>query len=116
MVFHYGTFTHGTELSSTARQDLSTIASTLKGQPFKLEVEGHTDSTHPAKAKGSGTNNQAIGLARAKAVARYLTDSCGLPESVVSTSSAGETHPPYPNTSEANQQKNRTVILKITAR
>lgn len=116
VVFHYGTFTHGTELSSTARQDLSTIASTLKGQPFKLEVEGHTDSTHPAKAKGSGTNNQAIGLARAKAVARYLTDSCGLPESVVSTSSAGETHPPYPNTSEANQQKNRTVILKITAR
>jgi flagellar motor protein MotB len=116
VVFHYGTFTRGTELSRTARQDLSTIASTLKGQPFKLEVEGHTDSTQVTKAKGSGMNNQAIGLARAKAAARYLTDSCGLPESMVSTSSAGETHPPYPNTSEANQQKNRTVILKITAR
>jgi flagellar motor protein MotB len=116
VVFHYGPFTRGTELSSTARQDLSTIASTLKGQPFKLEVEGHTDSTPVTKAKGSGTNNQAIGLTRAKAVARYLTDSCGLPASTVSTSSAGETLPPYPNTSEANRQKNRTVILKITAR
>ncbi|MEI6165585.1 MAG: OmpA family protein [bacterium] len=116
VVFHYGIFTRGTELSSTARQDLNTIAASLKGQPFKVEVEGHTDSTHVAKAKGNGKDNQAIGLARAKAAARYLIDSCGLPASMVSTSSAGETHPPYPNTSEANQQKNRTVVLKISAR
>ena len=116
VVFHYGTFTRGTELSSTARQDLKTIASRLQGQPFRIEVEGHTDLTRVIKTKGIGKDNQAIGLARAKTVARFLIDSCGLPAAVVSTSSAGETNPPYPNTSTASQAKNRTVILKISAR
>ena len=116
VVFHYGIFTRGTELSSTARQDLSHIASALKGQPFLIEVEGHTDSTRNLKAKGNGKRNQALGLARAKVVARYLIDAGGLPAAAVTTSSAGETQPPYPNTSEANQQKNRTVVLKISTR
>ncbi len=116
VVFHYGTFSRGAELSSTARQDLKAIAANLKGKSFRIEVEGHTDSTKVSKAKTYGHDNHAIGLARAKAVASYLTGSCGLPSSMVTTSSAGETNPPYPNTTAANQQKNRTVILKITAR
>lgn len=116
VVFHYGIFTRGTELSSAAREDLSHIASALKGQPFLVEVEGHTDSTRNPKTKGNGKSNQALGLARAKVVARYLIDAGGLPAASVTTSSAGETQPPYPNTSEANQQKNRTVVLKISPR
>ncbi len=116
VVFHYGTFSHGVDLSNTAQQDLKAIASNLKGKSFRIEVEGHTDSTKVSKAKAYGHDNHAVGLARAKAVAGYLTGSCGLLASMVTTSSAGESNPPYPNTTAANKQKNRTVILKITAR
>ncbi len=116
VVFHYGIFSKGAELTSAARQDLKAIAATLAGKSFQVEVEGHTDSVKSNRAKASGANNQALGLARAKAVAAYLSGSCGLPESIITTSSAGEAHPPYPNTTTANQQRNRTVILRITAR
>lgn len=116
VVFHYGVFTRGVELSSTARQDLKAIAAHLKGKPFQIEAEGHTDTTKIRKTKASGKDNRSIGLARAKAVANYLIASCGLPASQISTSSAGESDPPYPNTTKANLQKNRTVVLKITTR
>lgn len=116
VVFNYGIFTRGVELSTAARQDLKAIASTLKGEPFHIEVEGHTDSAKVSKTKAHGTDNQAIGLARAKVVSIYLANTCGLPTSMLSVSSAGEAHPPYPNTTAAGQQKNRTVVLKITAR
>lgn len=115
LVFHYGTFARGIELTSTAQQDLKAIAASLKGTPFRIEVEGHTDATKVNKAKAYGNDNQSIGLARAKTVASYLISSCGLPSSMVSTSSAGDTNPPYPGSAAANQQKNRTVILKIAA-
>ena len=115
LVFNYGTFIKGIELSSTARQDLKVIAAKLKGKPFRIEIEGHTDSAKVSKAKSYGNDNNSIGLARAKTVASYLTASCGLPASMVSTSSAGDTNPPYPNTTAINQQKNRTVILRITS-
>ena len=116
LVFNYGTFTRGTELSTIARQDLKAIAASLKGKPYQIEVEGHTDSAKVSKTKAYGHDNEAIGLARAKAVANYLISSGGLPSSMISTSSAGETNPPYPNTTAANQLKNRTVVLKITTR
>jgi outer membrane protein OmpA-like peptidoglycan-associated protein len=114
VVFSYGLFTSGSILTATAKEDLSAIAANLKGTPFRLEIVGHTD---PEKAKSSkGSDNQAVGLARAKAVASYLTSSCGLPSSMLSTSSAGENNPPHPNSTPANQKKNRTVVLKITAK
>jgi len=37
-----------------------------------------------------------------------------LSPSNVTTSSAGESNPPYPNTTTENRAKNRTVVLKIT--
>lgn len=116
VVFHYGIFVQNTRFSSEAKGDLKTIASALKGHPFQIEVEGHTDATKIKQAKSSGSSNKALGMARAKAVADYLTGPGGLPSTMITTSSSGEGNPPYPNTTAANQQKNRTVVLKITAR
>jgi len=116
VVFHYGIFTRGVEFSNTARQDLGSLAAALKGKPILIDVEGHTDPSKASKTKAYGHNNQAVGLARAKVVAHYLTQQCGVPAELITTSSLGETNPPYPNSTAENQQKNRTVVLKFTAR
>lgn len=117
VIFTNGTFTRGIELSIEAKQDLRAIATAIKaqGSRFRIEVEGHTDATKGSNNKTSAANNQALGLARAKAAASYLNKQGGLPASLISTSSAGENNPPYPNTTPENQKKNRTVILKIMA-
>ena len=116
VVFNYGTFSKGVELSDTAKHDLKAIAAALKakGSHFHVDVEGHTDAEKVKKARSYGSNNQALGLARAKSAAAYLIHSGGLSPSNVTTSSAGESNPPYPNTSMENRAKNRTVVLKIT--
>ena len=115
VVFDYGTFSRGVELAETARQDLKTIATAIKakGNQFRIEVEGHTDAAKVGSGRSFGSNNKSLGLARAKAAASYLTKQCGIPSSAISTSSAGEDNPPYPNTTADNQKKNRTVVLKI---
>jgi flagellar motor protein MotB len=117
ITFHYGIFTRGVELSSDARQDLKTIATAIKakGNRFRIEVEGHTDSAKGSGGKSSASNNKSLGLARAKTAASYLVKSCGLPATAVTTSSVGEDNPPYPNTTLENQKKNRTVVIRITA-
>jgi flagellar motor protein MotB len=117
VTFTYGLFTRNMELSSEAREDLKTIATAIKarGNRFQIEVEGHTDSSRASGGKTQTGNNKALGLARAKVAANVLVKSGRLPASSVTTSSAGEANPPYPNTTPDNQKKNRTVILKITA-
>ena len=113
LVFNYGLFSEGTELTATAKQDLKAFASAIKGAHLKLEIEGHTDSTAAGKSKTSGTNNKALGLSRAKKVAAYLTQQCGLSPEKITTSSAGEFRPPHPNTTAGSRKMNRTVVLKI---
>lgn len=113
--FDYGVFTRGTVLSETARQDLKRIAEALKPSlgAFRLEVEGHTDSTPVTSSQSHGGNHE-LGLARARAAVDYLVRSCGLPAPALSSTSAGDARPPYPNTTQDGQRRNRTVILKIT--
>ena len=113
VVFQYGLFSEGSELTDTARQDLGTIASSLKGKRFHLEVEGHTDSTAMLKSKSNRSNNKALGLSRARKVNTYLTQQCGLPPERITVSSAGEFRPPFPNTTAENRKRNRTVVLKV---
>lgn len=115
VVFSYGLFTEGTELSATARQDLKTLATALQGSAFTVEVEGHTDSAQVKRTKTHGADNKALGLNRAKAAAAFLTQQAGLAADQVTTSSAGESDPPYPNTTPESRKKNRTVVLKIKA-
>lgn len=116
VVFQYGLFAEGPELTVTAKQDLEAIASFLKATRFQLEVEGHTDSTAASKSKSNATGNKALGLARARKVSAYLVQQCGLAPERVTVSSAGEFRPPFPNTTAESRKMNRTVILKVRAK
>jgi outer membrane protein OmpA-like peptidoglycan-associated protein len=115
VTFNYGTFVKGVELSDDAKKDLKAIAAAVKakGSAFRIEVEGHTDAAKISSVKSSGSNNRALGLARAKVVASYLTTHGNLPSTSITTSSSGEDNPPFPNTTTESQKKNRTVVLKI---
>lgn len=114
VVFDYGVFDKGTDLATGAAEDLKAIAGQLKplAGEFLLEVEGHTDPAKAVSAAARG-NNQALGLARAKAVAAFLAKQ-GLPDSMMRVTSVGEAQPPHPNTTPENRRKNRTVVLKLT--
>jgi outer membrane protein OmpA-like peptidoglycan-associated protein len=116
VVFDYGVFSKGVDLTSQAKRDLKSIASLKqKGTRFKIEVIGHTDPSQAGSGKSSAANNKALGLMRAKTVSRYLVTQCGWPADAITTSSEGEFNPPHPNTTADSQKKNRTVTLKITA-
>ena len=115
VVFNDGIFMQGVELTMAAKQDLKTIATSIKARKnaFIVEVEGHTDATPVRKTKVNGPDNKELGLARAKAAAAYLIKQGGYPEERVTTSSAGDANPPHPNTTPESRKKNRTVVLKI---
>jgi flagellar motor protein MotB len=114
VVFNYGVFAKGAELSDTARHDLTRISVALKPviARFRIEVEGHTDAA-PVAAGRAYASNRELGLARAKAVADYLAYQCGLPATSITTTSLGESNPPHPNTTPENRRKNRTVVLRL---
>jgi flagellar motor protein MotB len=118
IVFHEGLFARGVDLTASARRDLQAVAAALnaRSDAFSIEVEGHTDASPIRRQSAHGGDNSELGLARAKAAASFLVTQGGLPEDMVTTSSAGETRPPHPNTTDESRKRNRTVVLKIRMR
>jgi len=72
-----------------------------------LDIEGFTDST------GSASVNDTLGLARARAVMRYLNDHDQVPLWRMSVISYGEDHPVAPNTTTKGRAENRRVEVKL---
>lgn len=72
----------------------------------KLRVEGHTDD------RGDATYGLRLSERRAKAVADWLVAN-GFKRNLVTTKGFGETAPVVPNTSAANRQKNRRVVITV---
>ena len=101
--------TNKATLKPIAREKLSKLSGVLLGFPgeYKLEIEGHTDST------GSDSYNQALSQARADSVRSFLVIQ-GIPaERIPSTQGFGRTRPIAPNDSRANREKNRRVDIVI---
>lgn len=79
-----------------------------------IEIVGHTDS------KGTVEYNLRLGQRRADSVASYLTAK-GVPASIISTRSMGESDPVAPNTlpdgrdNPAGRALNRRVVITVTA-
>ena len=73
----------------------------------RLQVEGHTDD------RGDETYGQRLSERRARAVADWLVRSAGFKTDKISTKGFGETAPAVPNTSAANRQKNRRVVITV---
>ena len=101
--------TNKAALKPVAREKLSKLSGVLLGFPgeYKLEIEGHTDST------GSDAYNQKLSQSRAESVRDFLVEQ-GIPaERIPSTQGYGRTKPIAPNDTRANREKNRRVDIVI---
>jgi len=101
--------TNKATLKPMAREKLSKLSGVLLGFPgeYKLEIEGHTDST------GTDAYNQQLSQARAESVRNFLVEQ-GIPsERIPSTQGFGRTRPIAPNDTRANREKNRRVDIVI---
>jgi outer membrane protein OmpA-like peptidoglycan-associated protein len=75
----------------------------------KLRVEGHTDD------RGDATYGLRLSERRARAVAQYLIGTEHFAAARITTKGFGETAPAVPNTSDANRQKNRRVVITVAS-
>jgi outer membrane protein OmpA-like peptidoglycan-associated protein len=97
------------EIRPDAEESLQQIVRSIRrdapGEP--LLVEGHTDDI--------GSARYAIDLSRrrAEAVAEWLVVRGGIDRALITTKGLGETAPTVPNTSEANRQRNRRVVITV---
>jgi flagellar motor protein MotB len=112
--FDEGLFSSGANLKEDAQSLLSELGTQL--QPHRsdisIRVVGHTDDIQVPNGSAYADNAR-LGLARAVAVADYLSRDAGLPVDQFLLRSAGESEPPYPNDTWANRLRNRTVVLEI---
>ena len=117
VTFESGIFLGGVRLSPGGRRMLDGLGKQLApyGKRLTVTVIGCTDNV-PINVGGRFENNQDLGLARANEVARHLQQAAGLPASVFQTVSYGERWSPYPNNTPQNRAKNRTAVLRISAR
>jgi outer membrane protein OmpA-like peptidoglycan-associated protein len=101
--------TNKATLKPIAREKLSKLSGVLLGFPgeYKLEIEGHTDST------GTDAYNQMLSQSRAESVRNFLVEQ-GIPTArIPSTQGFGRTKPIAPNDTRANREKNRRVDIVI---
>jgi OOP family OmpA-OmpF porin len=95
-------------LTADARRKLDNAI--LKPGPnvvgLAIELDGHADWTGP------DAYNDRLGLARAEAVKKYLTEQLEIPADRVTVISFGEHDPVAPNTTRAGRAQNRRVVVK----
>jgi outer membrane protein OmpA-like peptidoglycan-associated protein len=101
--------TNKATLKPVAREKLSKLSGVLLGFPgeYKLEIEGHTDST------GTDAYNQQLSQARAESVRNFLVEQGIAPERIPSTQGFGRARPIAPNDTRTNREKNRRVDIVI---
>ena len=99
--------TGSAKLLAKSYKSLKEVAQVLKDNPtFKIDIEGHTDST------GSAEKNHVLSHDRANSVKAYLV-SKGIDESRMTTQGFGPDKPIAPNKTAAGRAKNRRVEMKL---
>jgi phosphate transport system substrate-binding protein len=101
-------FPKGVSLTADARQTLDGLARSAKADGRRLLVVGHAD------ARGSRAANKGVSLARARAVATYLTEQ-GVPREAIQVEGHGADDPVGTNTSGAGRGANRRVDVIVLA-
>jgi outer membrane protein OmpA-like peptidoglycan-associated protein len=96
------------DLNDSAREVLENLITQLKAdnKNVYIEIQGHTDSF------GSEAYNEKLGLMRAEAVRRYLSEN-GIPLHRIATISYGEGRPVTDNRTKAGRAKNRRVVILV---
>ena len=98
-------------LGASGDQVVDTIASVLRTLPNPIRVEGFTDN-QPIIG-GPFTSNWELSAVRAVNVVRRLETHDGIAATRLSAIGYGTTHPVVPNTSPANQAKNRRIDVVV---
>ncbi len=99
------------DLPDEAKAAIDEMVAQLKSQKAAIwvEIEGHTDNT------GDAAFNEALGLARAEAVKRYLYEQHQVPLHKMNAISFGEEKPVMDNKTRDNRTQNRRVVIKVLA-
>ncbi|MES1243120.1 MAG: OmpA family protein [Acidobacteriota bacterium] len=97
------------DLSPEAKAAIDEFASQLKSenQGVYIEIQGHTDSV------GSEKYNEELGLLRAEAVRRYLSQQHQFPLHRINVISYGETAAVADNSTREGRSQNRRVALVV---
>lgn len=97
------------DLSPEAKAAIDEFASQLKAenQGVYIEIQGHTDSV------GSEKYNEELGLLRAEAVRRYLSQQHQFPLHRINVISYGETAAVADNSTREGRSQNRRVALVV---
>lgn len=104
-------FSSGTATpENTAASVLAQIAQTLSTKPYRIQVEGHTDSQPVSTAVFA--SNWELSAARAAAVVRLL-NSFGIEATRLNASGYGDTRPKMANDTPQGRAANRRVSLLV---
>jgi len=97
------------DLSPEAKAAIDQFASELKSQNagVYIEIQGHTDSV------GSEKYNEELGLLRAEAVRRYLSQQHSFPLHRINVISYGESSSVADNSTREGRSQNRRVALVV---
>lgn len=97
-------------LKPNGKEVLDNLVNSLKAsnQSVYIEIQGHTDSVGPKDY------NEKLGLERAEAVRRYLSEE-GIPLHRMNVISYGEERPVVKNNTKENRKENRRVVIQVLA-
>jgi outer membrane protein OmpA-like peptidoglycan-associated protein len=85
---------------------LKTLCDKHKATKATFRLVGHTDIV------GSDAQNNALGMARAKAIEKILINN-GIEKSRITVESKGKSEPVADNSTDEGRQKNRRVVLTV---
>jgi peptidoglycan-associated lipoprotein len=97
------------DLSKESQSALDDFGGKVKalGEPYFIEIQGHTDDV------GSSKYNDDLGQRRAEAVRRYLGRGQKLPLNRMSTISYGDSAPVSSNKTKKGRAENRRVVIVV---
>ena len=113
------TFDSGSaKLKPSAGATLRNVARELQAEfaTKRVFVEGHTDTDPIRRTKGRFDSNLDLSLERAKAVAEYLMDKCGISEAQVAVAGYGPHDPVDPGRGDRAKARNRRVEIVVSDR
>ena len=87
---------------------LKRLSQTLEANPdMRIRITGHTDGD------GTADSNLALSEARAKAVAKVLSENYGIAKGRLETAGKGESDPVAGNDTPSGKAQNRRVVLEV---
>ncbi len=96
------------EIKKESEPELDRLGEIMKANKnLEVAIEGHTDNV------GKNADNIALSLARATAVADYITKKFGIEPNRLRVEGKGEEAPVVENSTAESRAKNRRVVFRI---